>query len=796
MVMVNLEVYDHRMPHSAERTHPAQELPPLTPGEQELRDAILLPEYIRKPLLDRFDTAVQEELDTCIHPADRQLISKAASIIRWEWFAQPGEPLPAGTAIDSSGFQVELLDRTHESKRFSVNQHLIGGCLFEIAGIRDDIITDHLNPKIEKALATIVREQPIYQLLHAVASDEPKQQDLPLSRAERMIRESQEEHDVRQKHGLSRNTPLRAHPDAHTRLQKRLYQLDEETIPKHADKQSDSRSRLLNFVLDVFNTMSHGINGEPIVKLGRSDDGGLTGTTQSGNSDWIGGLAYETSYDYCDQLDDKAITESYTRSRAIIENLTYLLTANEHRSRDGIELLEAATLESSRGRRVFGALITRSISADIRTYLLGIDAPVMGKRYGFLESWKKPSNTLSAQVHSVESLTHDKSRIIGQVYETSPLQHGQTTAGRLIIPSDVHAQVTTSPGTYDFMLRLNNHVVLGKGGAPFISGYKLVGHDGERWFFEHVNPDPYSGADQIKLETTQLQGFSDYCQTLGLRTLAKTLRSSAELSLTDMVSAIRESSDYTFDQSRALPRDTEELDFARLVDSDGRLQVQCTGAAAFLCHALKTVMPESKAVPISGVPIQHNGVVALLGHAQVMLTLNGNQYILDATPASEFFSATAVPYASSGNTQNGTPQPEQTNELANQTNHDGAQIITTTAQQHQEQLEKQAQNVFARTKQQLKGHFNLPLAATDDKLYEHVARLKKDADPIRRVLELVLRREQEQDISRRLEQEKQYLLDMIDADTHVFQQIGVPRYTPTLLNMLLRTIEDLEIQSR
>lgn len=798
-------------PGTIEAPKKSPEMPPLTPGEQQLLEAITFPEDLLEKWHKEFDTAIQEELATCIDPADKVLISLAASSLEWQWFGGVGVPLPDGLVIE--GPVIKYKNDSANKHRSSVEGYLRSGCLSRICSERHVFIEDNLDDSTKAALQEIAKEQPVYQVLRSVATSSDTQL-VPLSLAERMIRESQAEAEVRKKYNLSPDDSISssAQYNAHIELEQRRYQIDEEVTPRRRSGK-DSQQRLLDFVIDTFNHYGK-MTDDPIAGL--YYDGEMMCLTRNGVVEEIGDHTSDWSKEFSDELGGVAVIrdiEECIYSSDLLNRVAWLLIDDECRDLNGVELLNKAANESNMvelvfRRSMFGNLtLDTKVAPELLAYLWQVDVPCRefeGHQVRYPWS-KKGVNELFPEVIDAESLAHLKRQIIGRAKESDPFR----MANHMVMTGSRLKEYPEFTDSYDLRLHLPEQNMSFIGGGQDIlniPGYELVAYNRGHWYYEQAEADPYLGSQEVIIEDDHRGILKQKCQDIGFTQLAAALDRPNDLSLADLVAAIRDSSRYTFDPSCSLifhEGKVEDNDFATLIDPEGFLQVQCTGASAFLCHALKAMFPESTAVPITGNKINLNGEISLVGHAQVLFSYNGKQYILDATPpayldtSSTFGSNPNAAYSQSHMRQQNSNYNKDSEVHSDKDQESAGETTTLAKKIHQEQHEKGSRNVTERTKILLKAHFKLPPQVSDEILYKNVVALKKDADPIRRVVELMLAVENGDDnVYNQIEQSKSYLELVKSADRAALRRIGIPRYNKSLLQALSKILDDLKIKAQ
>ncbi|HWB39273.1 MAG TPA: hypothetical protein VG604_03470, partial [Candidatus Saccharimonadales bacterium] len=179
------------------------------------------------------------------------------------------------------------------------------------------------------------------------------------------------------------------------------------------------------------------------------------------------------------------------------------------------------------------------------------------------------------------------------------------------------------------------------GRVPFIPGYELASISYSRsdsgyrdtFQFKKLDVDPYRQAE-VTLPADGQEALAAWYKGIGLDAAAKTLES-RPYTISQLVDLIRANSEYTFNDRYAAAYYYDQ--FENLVDDEGRLQVQCSGAALFLRQSLLQAFENVdgfSARTIGGHFLKPSDRrVSQAQHAQVAITINGEQYILDSTPS-------------------------------------------------------------------------------------------------------------------------------------------------------------------
>ncbi len=793
---------------------------PLTPAEQKLREAIRFPEELQRNWRERFRQAIQSELDMCVDPDDQELITRVATLIEWEWFSDTDDPPPEGVAL-ADDHELSFVSDTFERYHPYVRSYLLREPLIELMTERANYFSEEMRNQVNNLLSEVVKETLAYALLRALATETPHAYDAPLTLAWRMIRESQEEDVVRKSHGLTREDTLRSHYNAHSELQRRVYQLDDERMLAIKQAQGDPMQRLLQYIVNELN-IYHGYEGdERIVALTGVKQDELVGMTVDGREKRLGDDIFLLSDDWVVEPGGNGVRwlEKYDKSGSLLEALAQgLVERGASEGGDLLEILDAATEVC----KYHSVLEQGGIRPGLTAYLRQTDIPLVEERSVRHREWYPNSASKESRLDVVspsdieEGQRHNVGYIVGSVV--------RDVAGR-VITTGRRASINLPRHINDYacMLYVNrdeggewclygdldDHLGGGysiKDLGPFIPGYQAAAYDPDDgvWYFKRAEVDPYRGSAEVEIAKDNQSILADRVRSMGLLSLADEIAEATDLNLAQLTILISDHSDYTFDEKyKILTNKKSELtdeDFAQLVNESGRLQVQCTGSATFLCHMLKIALPSSRAATISGHTVAGDGNIRNVGHVQVMMAHEGTQYIVDATPPNRAMGTASESYSSGGgwraNQTSGQKHPsgEKRNTSRQELGEEALQIMGTAQSMAQDERAQRAQDVSERAKQLLKAHFDI-LNSSDEALYKQVSLLKKDADPLRRILELVLRHDNGVLLQDELQRTKEFLVNLNERgdDAPLFRRIGIPRYDQQLIRSLIDIVHDVEI---
>lgn len=780
---------------------PSPELHPLSPAEQQLLEAISLPEELQEELHGQFQACIAKTVDSFVNPSDKETIASAASIIEWEWFAKRGDPLPDGIVIAKN---LQLLPRAERlvAPVARARVFLDNVVLHDLERHRFSLLLQQgFDDEVRQSLVALAKESDIYKLLETIASDIPQPADTPLSPATRMIREAQIEQDVRMRHGLSIDEPLQPHPNAQRDLHRGTLQLDDETERRRVQRQQDGRSRLMAFLIDHFNaadTISYTARQPfPTLTSLYRDGEDIFGCDIDGNAVLISGdELFEFSIKVTQQYDPGHPLDYYSGRYSIIFNLVHELLKPESANLTIQEVLDAS-IHTCDLIDFYGA--RGGVSPEVLWHLRGTESEMVATpmRPGGNAMWHYPTQRSAISVVDRERAAFSEKNFVGMA------------SGKLLNDAAYHLILdgnmaqTTYPSMVedpDLVISTTKYI----DGYPFVPGFELVAkHKQDHqiiYAYRQVEVDPYKGSAAVTIEPHNIEAVIEMCESIGFTDLATRLRSADAVSLADLATFTRQASDYTYDIKYDNPKtknDTYTLDaWASLIDENGRLQVQCTGASAFLEMILGIALPGSNTSILAGKQIQPYGLINSAGHAQTVVTHMGEQYILDATPslpgevsrigdsAEEIFNRQSTAERRHSADSCRADKLDETTDVE-------LEIIDHTNTGRQAAAQQRMASAPDRIRRLAKAHFNLAVNSPDNQLYKALISLKPGADPLRRVMEVVIRNERGQDVATDITRVGQYLTSLATAEAGTARRMGIPQYSSAFLNNLQNALADI-----
>lgn len=790
----------------------APELAPLSPAEQALLDVLTPPEYLNNNWRHRFDQAVNGLVDSQLKPEDREAIRAAADLIGWEWFGKPDEELPQTQALyqtsdDGVHMVFEPGSPLNEINQLNVALYILDQ-LSDISEERKKFFTS-IKEAVPVALAGIIRESPIYALFSAFLIEQPEAKDQPITPSWRRIRESQIEHDIRRRYGVTEGDHVLPRTVADLALRKEIHHLDSETMPRQSTKPQDAYTRLNEWLLEEAQGWlpdSVGASDKVVEIFIPQDDKGISATE----------ITVRTQSGIIHDVDEAAMEWSY-------EVLQYQAKQTPWGEQDfygrwlGYDLLRALYIDPERD--VKGAL-EKTVTAQSHFELDNVlysDNP----QSHVLFRLRRPVGTVYAElpkfpevpnyhfnvrderiaIHDPESLRDRERCTIGWVSHSD----NQPDVTRLITTRNQQTDYPKFPDAYDLAIDFTSEAEFVNDEAgdyhqqeePHIPGFEVVAREGGRWYFARTENDPYAGADSLLIDREGIARLRTTYGSLGLDSLAAKLAQYDEISAYELGLLVKDNSDYTFDSSLSYGKTKSarpELHELKKYVVNGRMQVQCTGAASFLGLSLESAIPGCRSKQIRGKVLTNQERISAVGHAQTLVAYRGVQFILDSTPPGLAGTANSIGSGNSGQLFNHprTPISQGTNTAPSTSSRRGKDLETIIDDLPKiaisELISESRVLNAALTRPRLERLLQVALrASSKDELYKKAVALKP-ADPIRRSLEAAIQQEADPENATHIAQVIDYLEGYLRATPEMRKRIGVPKYDSSLIQVILTSL--------
>ncbi|HEX3568186.1 MAG TPA: hypothetical protein VHT70_00735 [Candidatus Saccharimonadales bacterium] len=726
---------------------------------------------------EAFTRAVNEAVGLYPNPDQQRAIAIAAGICDWVYFGERDNPLPTGL--------IKVVDDETKSVRVMVDRGVVdtrdvvyARNLFENnAGHR---LWGHIptfatlgEAQVEAAAYEVVKQTEGHKIIHAMATPPPKPpQPYPIPPWLRAAREAQIETDVRRQYGIREEEHIARRSPADMARRRALFHLDDEQLP--APPETANSSDPIHKLRRYF---------EPIIldqlrDLAKFNDPSteITEFRLDRNKNYVADADESVHFDSYSYLPEhyQTLRQPGAYAADIPFESNYLedicnaafsgkYNPDEPQTYDEV-MATAADLTLNFSREVLSGHPFGEYGDD---FLLSIHA--------LLRQPDGPAvyfSQFTAQPHADERLMRPKidlmseqqirdleGQIIGRIQQYdaalySPARLIQTAYNPNRLP--LHDAQTELAFTF-WRTQLG-------GDIPFVPGYKVVSHDpfsGEWGFMPDPAGDPYAEA-AVSIPPENMQKLTEIYDTLGLHTLAQTLRNTPNVTVANLTQYIHENTRYVVPKKASYFSNTSLKNFDTHVYK-GELALQCTGSATFLMRSLELVFGEGCAAVQSGLVLPSvNTEVNAAKHMQVSFVHDGQTFMLDATGrldsnaqgmVANFASHAQQPNASAAPRIELPPTPP------------APPIATVTETFQQERLQHATQSF----EQQLQLMFDLP---DTQALIEHIA-VRSEDDPLRRSLAVL--RDEHATVDA-LEQTLSYVTAITKADEATLRTIHLQHY--------------------
>jgi hypothetical protein len=299
--------------------------------------------------------------------------------------------------------------------------------------------------------------------------------------------------------------------------------------------------------------------------------------------------------------------------------------------------------------------------------------------------------------------------------------------------------------------------------VPSFPGYTMVSVSPEGAYgfrYEKMN-DPYVPCN-IQIPEEKRLSLADEYDSVGLHNAAEQVRYLYGLTVENLVEILRRNSEYVYMSKGFHSRNIYSLEtISDIVSEDGKLYVQCTGAAQVLKTSLEYAFGVGSANTISGyLSTESQQRISKLGHMQTTFKHKGKLFILDATPSGGSGRSAAAPesigpeeksllrrimarltVAQPTDVENSVDAVEEIINMFNEAPREKVHIsnIEATNQEIESpslpKIEDISPKLKIATLEYLKVYFDLP---SDEALFKHLVKLPPH-DPLRRSAEVALR---------------------------------------------------------
>ena len=762
-------------------------------------------------------TAAEKVAATVINPDQQRAVAVYAGVLDWHWFGKPHDPTPEGMVVTSHNDSLGLsLDRRipyiNDQLGFLDGQLNQVGLRKAIEPYLDEV--EARKPEVTAVVTDFILNSAQYKLLASFDDPQNKPETAPLNSYWRQIREQQVEGSLRERYGYSPDEQLPPDSPLHHELRLRRHQLDIESLvqPQSAKGSQDAlrraRAYLTPYVAkeyedgqvkrsdphefgDIYYDPGNGLyiryKGEE-----EGEDAGVELWDYARDAGWS---ITEKTYTGPEDLDFIAADfvgnaiEKILDPRAGGKYSDILQAAVDSTIELAIERLYDVVRASGSGLSYSheepGTMLLRKPHGEIVDWQSMYDLKFYHRRLKD-EDWSVVFRSKS-DISTAAEIEHDLAFPIGQVNKYGPANF--RTNGRLLQSQVRREPVGRTSVDEDLVITLT--MSSEPGTVPYIPGYQLVSASAfmDRFGFR-ADPegDPYQDCPVIinqKRRQTLAQAFS----SIGLTELADQVKDHSRLTATELANLIRASAFYYAPNQignwsdDVVPKRITYIDnfdqYAQLVDN-GKLRVQCSGAANFLKQSFEIAFGGGCASVVGGQVIHPNDdVINFAGHAQTVFTHKGRQYILDATPSSHLSGQTGDDITEGGDYL----RPRHAANVPQLALADHAEEITVYQPKPERTVAEYTVELINSLTEQYKVTFDL---GSDEMLYNYLVRLPIH-DPARRTLEMLLQYQDGKLDQSQISEISDYIEHCAEASLDLRRKAGFGHYTVNFLEQLRNT---------
>lgn len=766
-----------------------------------------------------FPNLVEQACATTVNPNLQEAIRLVGQEVEWRLYAKPGEPLPDhlvlvpkyyNDACNTLNYHPRSPVGWHETKLI-IERYLMPHGLAN----RLEVNANHrrfYQDLIHQNIVDIVKSTPGCQLLASFGIESPQTEQQPLTPYWRQIREAQDEASIRTQFAIAEGQPIPLRSPADHARRRSQQQLDDETMPNQSrqTQPEDGFSRARAYFSQIVCEPGDVIMWPPA----GSKEVEAYVQHADGTCDNIGELLWEKLNDqFIDARNNLRMPEEF--STYFVNSFAHtLFTVNSNPDSLGY----TAYLETYTNEYVSGALPdnsfiplgTSELNWAIDSYASGVAwrkqalGPVVSNLdYSEINLKRILVERLLTEEEANEKVGNcdrlqyeaDKAKRVGVVREH--LSTIVPSRAERLIQSQQFRELPAIDHTQPNLLVINfGERVFDDLSMPLIPGYITVGHNasfGETFaFIPDTEHDPYqtSGAPLGNLKML-IQSY----RSLGLESLATVLESGQIQTVDDLAQAIAQESVYSFGwEYISKPQSIDE--FAPLV-KDGRLNVQCNGAANFLRLSLNQFGRYANTSTTSGYVLPANSSrIDGARHQQTIVTHQGKPYIIDATPSlppEEGYGSENG--AANGNTFRQTasvsPKPAEPAKPKLDRTPVPEATYETPAFDMEEVVKEHREKNLAGLRQSLEAQLQIVLQQPNqDTLYKFVSNLPQH-DPIRRTLSTAIQASQPSTTTDDAVKLVDYLQAVANATPQTLRKLRLTKYDPALFAQLQAVAERL-----
>ncbi len=595
----------------------------LTPEDQRLLEAITLPPEAHAVLSAEFADGAQTIIESQITSAARSAVRAELAATNWRMFGDAELPGILLVRATSSTIRSAIELAPHPSSGIDA---LNSNSSFKGTPVNDTVnqYKKIQHDQLREYVAEVITELPTYQFFKSMTVDPPKQlQEQPLSTYWKQIKMSQAEQEIRNSHGIDQSAPIEPGSFAQQALSRAHSYIDlmTEQRPIDINQGQDTRTRLLTWFAKQYNLHKRP-QDVPIAKINKCDEEEeeIIVTDMNGTQQHIFAEDVKVAINEWEQCTYGNIRSlQYLRD----ENLSqyFLFELLKHPELHPVDALSQAV---ERTADYEASIITYDVLKDETLIRLrGVQAPVYptllkrGKTHYNGFQWN------SSTIVSRSEYEHAASYIVGSV---APAHHN--VARPQLIMSVPPVELPAITESWDLQVSTNEFTHITQ---PLVLGFvplaKQANADGSAiYYFGQSDRDLYTESDSIVIEQENREKLQQFLRSKN-SLLAEAIAQIPVLTANDLQEAVREHTTYTFS--------SEIMSYSAWDNTqDGKIRLQCTGAAEILSDMMAVALPDAMVQTISGKSVNSQNKISYAGHAQVLVTHRGQQYILDGTPSS------------------------------------------------------------------------------------------------------------------------------------------------------------------
>jgi|GEM_PF-4222784 len=784
------------------------ELYTLSPEEMRLAEVIRPSDAFQAAQEPRIAAALAAAQETSVTAEEHYAVTLAADVLRWQFFAKTGDPLPPGLTLSDcytlpgiQNIQCDPYQGLGMNQYMAARQTLIECGLDEVS---DAVSNDLAGRKLEitNQLTAVLTTSDAYRLLSSFNLQKPAAPtEVPLDKARRSARRG-EIHKAFDGETLENALPQSAVQAAHwfagkQLLQRGLSRLDGETMQQPAPQSEDALKRARRFFapivakkwlsgpnIDYTSQINALVNYDP--RSGKPAPAALSSLQILEAPDILRGINPDNDFNARQLAIDGSLLRYFVRK---------IFTAVPTDSYDNI--LEISTRLTV--NQLFGNLLgTPYRQYDLLMHPLLSD--IMAAPKGpYLSGEKIHENSANhtAGFITKDKLEKDSATIIGRV------EYGNPGTTRVITLQPKTDTLPPHPSGVSLVINLDHadyeHF------DPYLPGYHLISREGNQYGFIESDRDPYEPASvPLSLERQALL-LPEYAQ-IDFDAITRYL-GDPNLTLEQLIRAIQHHTRYPYPKTvipsgfseGALPHSftpRQFRDFKPLI-RDNKLVAQCSISAEFVKMSIDTMFGEGLARIVSGHTVSPSGIITAATHAQLAFRSPDGIYQIYETAASgSGFAPMPGTLRERAAFWWGRRQLRRAIKAAPVETRPETTKKSASANGEEIQIERR-KFLLGELALSFEQQLGIVLAARNrDDLFKHIVNLPPGVDPVRRTMELVLRTKSGETTPEQVAELDRYLKVYSRTSPFERDRVGVESYGDDLIDLLTVTTRGLAFYFR